>query len=151
MLGEIRQTYKRWMGEKRGDLVHLLPIAHHFRANHKRMRVIFNEADTTHEVSKDTFEILEPFLLQGQLRMVSVEFLMNNVRGMRIFQARELVIEAVNYYRFSVAGKENAFLMLGQLRYMKAYTLNCKKALTHRFELSSMVLHIRLGAAIPMV
>jgi len=115
LLMEISQAYTRWMGVRRGDQVPLLAIAHALKVHRYQLRVLYDTKVSTFIEAK-----LNPFLNRdGQLRLVTVEFLKNSVMKMRTHQARELLESAVMHYHQANKSNTQIDQMLLLMKEMK--------------------------------
>merc|ERR1719506_768177 len=103
LIAEVGQAYERWLGVRRGDMVPMLDVASTVKQHRRELRILY-DANKTRQVDLK----LEPLLNhEGQIRLVTVEFLRNYVLKMRTSQARELLESTVMWYNESNKNSEH--------------------------------------------
>merc|ERR1719487_547056 len=115
LVAEMGQAYERWIGVRRGDMVPLLEVAHSVKANKKELRVLYEMGPKTRIQDLKLAPLLNR---DGQLRLVTVEFLRTWVLKMRTNQARELLESAVMLFHdahYSHNHTEQMIMMMNEM------------------------------------
>lgn len=90
---ECFQSYDRWVGMRRGEMVPLLEISNAVLENRDSLKLLYDPAIHPRE------DKLKPFMNKdGTIRLVTIEFLRNHVMKMRGTQARTILEDSIMYY-----------------------------------------------------
>jgi len=94
MWDEVFQAYERWVGQRRGEMVPLLDIVHAI-VEHRHLLKVLHDPETNSTLE----DKLRPFASKdGSIRLVTIDFLRNNVMKMRTAQARTLLEDSIIFF-----------------------------------------------------